>query len=264
MEWFSIAIEDEKNMHLHHISEFAIEVMKEATMEFGNTSQELDMRPLTPPECVDNAGPNQCSGSPASAQEPPIGSLNKQTALNLPLTPPATPKRQHRSTVSRSQLEAHRAVRLTRERSASSPTSDPLIKPKSEIYEAKSLSRTGGTLNRHSSGDISSGQERPHDLTKMAYAEQQKWITVQQKTFTKWLNTKIEVREVQVKDLVKDLSDGVRPFNCIFKALFLILIIPNPGYTHPPTRMPLQRVSRTICRQTETPRSAIRERKSIA
>lgn len=44
----------------------------------------------------------------------------------------------------------------------------------------------------------------------MAFAEQQKWITVQQKTFTKWLNTKIQEREVEVKDLVKDLSDGVR------------------------------------------------------
>ncbi|KAL1889848.1 alpha-actinin [Ceratocystis pirilliformis] len=53
--------------------------------------------------------------------------------------------------------------------------------------------------------------EPPKDqgLTKMAFAEQQRWITVQQKTFTKWLNTKIEVRNLQVNDLVKDLSDGV-------------------------------------------------------
>ncbi|KIN06256.1 hypothetical protein OIDMADRAFT_113756 [Oidiodendron maius Zn] len=43
----------------------------------------------------------------------------------------------------------------------------------------------------------------------MAFAEQQRWITVQQKTFTKWLNTKIESRGVAVVDLVKDLSDGV-------------------------------------------------------
>jgi hypothetical protein len=52
----------------------------------------------------------------------------------------------------------------------------------------------------------------PHEklLTKMAFAEQQHWITVQQKTFTKWLNTKIDARGLEVKDLVKDLSDGVR------------------------------------------------------
>ncbi|KAH6888582.1 calponin homology domain-containing protein [Thelonectria olida] len=43
----------------------------------------------------------------------------------------------------------------------------------------------------------------------MAFAEQQRWITVQQKTFTKWLNTKIEARNLEVKDLVADLSDGV-------------------------------------------------------
>ncbi|KAL2123923.1 hypothetical protein VTJ04DRAFT_288 [Mycothermus thermophilus] len=50
----------------------------------------------------------------------------------------------------------------------------------------------------------------PSSLTnKMAYAEQQQWVTVQQKTFTKWLNTKLEVRNLVVKDLVKDLSDGV-------------------------------------------------------
>ncbi|KAL2021032.1 hypothetical protein VTK56DRAFT_7687 [Thermocarpiscus australiensis] len=43
----------------------------------------------------------------------------------------------------------------------------------------------------------------------MAYPEQQRWITVQQKTFTKWLNTKLEVRNLEVKDLVHDLCDGV-------------------------------------------------------
>ncbi|KND94748.1 Alpha-actinin-like protein 1 [Tolypocladium ophioglossoides CBS 100239] len=43
----------------------------------------------------------------------------------------------------------------------------------------------------------------------MAFAEQQRWITVQQKTFTKWLNTKLVARNLEVKDLVADLSDGV-------------------------------------------------------
>ncbi|RDI79825.1 hypothetical protein Vi05172_g10163 [Venturia inaequalis] len=43
----------------------------------------------------------------------------------------------------------------------------------------------------------------------MAHLFEQQWITVQQKTFTKWLNSKIKVREVQIQDLVQDLSDGV-------------------------------------------------------
>ena len=65
----------------------------------------------------------------------------------------------------------------------------------------------------HSSpADALAAIEPPHEqgLTRMAYTEQQRWITVQQKTFTKWLNTKIEVRNLEVKDLVQDLSDGVR------------------------------------------------------
>ncbi|KAF2457189.1 alpha-actinin-2 [Lineolata rhizophorae] len=38
---------------------------------------------------------------------------------------------------------------------------------------------------------------------------EEKWVTVQQKTFTKWLNSKLKVRNVELVDLVKDLSDGV-------------------------------------------------------
>ncbi|KAL8729353.1 MAG: hypothetical protein Q9181_005029 [Wetmoreana brouardii] len=39
--------------------------------------------------------------------------------------------------------------------------------------------------------------------------QEQQWVAVQEKTFTKWLNSKINVREVAVNDLVTDLSDGV-------------------------------------------------------
>jgi hypothetical protein len=60
----------------------------------------------------------------------------------------------------------------------------------------------------------------------MAPLEQQ-WVKVQQKTFTKWcasprmhragtqltagcrLNSKLKTREVQIDDLITDLSDGV-------------------------------------------------------
>ncbi|KAI9729949.1 MAG: hypothetical protein M1834_006146 [Cirrosporium novae-zelandiae] len=37
----------------------------------------------------------------------------------------------------------------------------------------------------------------------------ERWVALQQKTFTKWLNNKIKIRKVAVNDLVKDLSDGV-------------------------------------------------------
>ncbi|KAM0334397.1 hypothetical protein ACHAQA_001423 [Verticillium albo-atrum] len=62
-----------------------------------------------------------------------------------------------------------------------------------------------------SPADALAAIEPPHDqgLTKMAFAEQQKWVTVQQKTFTKWLNTKLVARELEITDLVADLKDGV-------------------------------------------------------
>ncbi|KAJ9628572.1 alpha-actinin [Taxawa tesnikishii (nom. ined.)] len=42
----------------------------------------------------------------------------------------------------------------------------------------------------------------------MAVLLEQSWIKVQEKTFGKWLNNKLKVRDVEIQDLVKDLSDG--------------------------------------------------------
>ncbi|KAK4944512.1 alpha-actinin [Elasticomyces elasticus] len=38
---------------------------------------------------------------------------------------------------------------------------------------------------------------------------EKQWVNVQEKTFTKWLNNKISARELAVKNLVTDLSDGI-------------------------------------------------------
>ncbi|KAF1822956.1 uncharacterized protein K489DRAFT_410053 [Dissoconium aciculare CBS 342.82] len=38
---------------------------------------------------------------------------------------------------------------------------------------------------------------------------EQSWVKVQEKTFGKWLNNKLKARNVQLNDLVNDLSDGV-------------------------------------------------------
>ncbi|PNS18582.1 hypothetical protein CAC42_5121 [Sphaceloma murrayae] len=38
---------------------------------------------------------------------------------------------------------------------------------------------------------------------------EQSWVRVQEKTFGKWLNSKLKTRDVEIKDLVADLSDGV-------------------------------------------------------
>uniref|UniRef100_A0A8H7NAW0 Calponin-homology (CH) domain-containing protein n=1 Tax=Bionectria ochroleuca TaxID=29856 RepID=A0A8H7NAW0_BIOOC len=43
----------------------------------------------------------------------------------------------------------------------------------------------------------------------MANMEKERWVAIQKKTFTKWLNTKIAARDLEVKDLARDLTDGV-------------------------------------------------------
>ncbi|KAI1995370.1 alpha-actinin [Ophidiomyces ophidiicola] len=35
------------------------------------------------------------------------------------------------------------------------------------------------------------------------------WVNVQEKTFTKWVNSKLKIRDIAIDDLVADLSDGV-------------------------------------------------------
>ncbi|KAF2637776.1 alpha-actin-like proteinin [Massarina eburnea CBS 473.64] len=37
----------------------------------------------------------------------------------------------------------------------------------------------------------------------------EQWVKVQQKTFTKWFNSKIKVRSLEITDLITDLSDGI-------------------------------------------------------
>ncbi|KPM41529.1 Alpha-actinin-like protein 1 [Neonectria ditissima] len=107
-----------------------------------------------------------------------------------------------RSRRDKSQLHAVRAQR-SGSRSVSLGTKDSRDKPSNK---PKRFLR-----NSSSPADALAAVEPPHDtgLTRMAFAEQQRWITVQQKTFTKWLNAKLEARDIEVKDLVADLSDGI-------------------------------------------------------
>ncbi|KZZ89064.1 Calponin-domain containing protein [Ascosphaera apis ARSEF 7405] len=43
----------------------------------------------------------------------------------------------------------------------------------------------------------------------MLVSRETRWVSVQEKTFKKWLNSKIAARNLEIHDLVKDLSDGV-------------------------------------------------------
>ncbi|KAK2628575.1 hypothetical protein QTJ16_001678 [Diplocarpon rosae] len=125
-------------------------------------------------------------------------------SLDPPSPPPSIKARRDRSS---QQKEANRSKQFTnrQQRSATISVDDSNILRRKK---GRSFSRQTFSLPAdHGLKAI----EPPHEqaLVKMAFAEQQQWITVQQKTFTKWLNTKIEPRNLAVVDLVKDLSDGV-------------------------------------------------------
>ncbi|KAK3357166.1 alpha-actinin-3 [Lasiosphaeria hispida] len=117
-----------------------------------------------------------------------------------PLAHPHDPLHQQTPTRSRRDAKQLHAARLQRSGSTSLALATKKEGKKSRFQ--RSSSNPAGAL---------AATEPPHEqgLTRMAFAEQQRWITVQQKTFTKWLNTKLEARDLEVKDLVQDLSDGV-------------------------------------------------------
>ncbi|ESZ96057.1 hypothetical protein SBOR_3534 [Sclerotinia borealis F-4128] len=136
--------------------------------------------------------------------------------INAPNTPPATPPRVVKRERSASQRE--REILRSRQFSESARLQRSAEKPEKSEEELGLGRRRKGYQHRHKSKGSNSGSGEAlkaveplheHQLGKMAFAEQQQWITVQQKTFTKWLNTKIAHRKLEVVDLVKDLSDGV-------------------------------------------------------
>ncbi|KAF4457578.1 hypothetical protein F53441_628 [Fusarium austroafricanum] len=126
----------------------------------------------------------------------------RDSYCSLSSSPPSSPTPRTRR--DKSQLHA---ARVQRSGSTTISTGFPLGFQKGK----QPSSSRRFTPNGSTPADALTAVEPPHDqkLTRMAFAEQQRWVTVQQKTFTKWLNTKIEARNLEVKDLVKDLSDGV-------------------------------------------------------
>ncbi|KAF7955301.1 uncharacterized protein EAE97_000560 [Botrytis byssoidea] len=149
-------------------------------------------------------------------QEKRFSSSTTDFEINAPNTPPATPPRVVRRERSASQRE--RETLRSRQFSEAARLQRSAEKPEKGEEELGLGRRRKRYQHRNKSkGSISGSGEalkaveplHEHQLGKMAFAEQQQWITVQQKTFTKWLNTKIAHRKLEVIDLVKDLSDGV-------------------------------------------------------
>ncbi|KAK2045572.1 hypothetical protein LZ31DRAFT_240433 [Colletotrichum somersetense] len=166
--------------HLHHHS-------SSTAGSHTSTSSSASTTPTTPttagfsPPCADKT-------SPASRDR-----TNSGTNTTTAYSPSQRTRRDKK------ELQAQRLQR-------SGSTNLALARKEGTAKKNRFRSATGS-----SPADALAAVEPPHDqgLTRMAFAEQQKWITVQQKTFTKWMNTKLESRQLEVKDLVADLSDGV-------------------------------------------------------
>lgn len=147
---------------------------------------------ITPPPSEDgslcgeatpaNHPPRGCRDSASSADFPEVNNT-ANPSINFPPSPAASIK-SRRDRVS-AQREANRSKQFTTrlQRSASASTSTTA---EGELVERRRKGRwqTSSLPADHGLKAI----EPPHEqaLTKMAFAEQQKWITVQQKTFTKW------------------------------------------------------------------------------
>jgi len=135
------------------------------------------------------------NGSVASSSTPTTSSPSSTT--------PPSPTATDYSTASPESCE--KGTRLRNDSTGGSPTPNRTRRDKKELHAAR-LQRAGSvgvSINRKESiskvkklryssssspADALAAIEPPHDqgLTRMAFAEQQKWITVQQKTFTKW------------------------------------------------------------------------------
>ncbi|KYK60069.1 hypothetical protein DCS_01203 [Drechmeria coniospora] len=155
----------------------------------------------------------ECGGDPRPPSTPTSESATLPTFDSTPPRPLV-----QRSRRDKKELQA---ARLQRSEVATRSPPSPSSKGEVDVTSRGSRPRwrrsrraNGSSIGGNGSGGSRSktpagARNAEQGLTRMTFTEQQRWITVQQKTFTKWLNTKIEARELEVKDLVADLSDGV-------------------------------------------------------
>jgi hypothetical protein len=131
---------------------------------------------VTPP-LSENGDADRCPISTRTAEQ-----VNNDSAASSPFPPSPPSSIRVRRDRSSSQKEAIRSKQFTTrvQRSDSTASNNPLGRQKSKGFRHQ--------INSLPADHGLKAIEPPHEqaLTKMAFAEQQKWITVQQKTFTKW------------------------------------------------------------------------------
>lgn len=143
----------------------------------------LARAPPSPPPSDDG----RCCSGGRTTESPGNGSdVNNRTSTTLspPPTPQTKPRRSRDRLSVQKEREANRSRQFTNrlQRSSSTPSPEDTVRRHSDIRRK--------AAQRHSAPvqEIGKSEEKPNEqvLTKMAFAEQQRWITVQQKTFTKW------------------------------------------------------------------------------
>ena len=145
-------------------------IISSAPSEASISISETSTRAASPTPTYDyTASPNS---SPASSQK---GSPELHSAPKFASPTPSIP----RSRRTKKELNAARVQRSGSYGSQQAPTKDKETTPSKRRRFLSSATGQVGAL---------AAVEPAHEqvLTRMAFAEQQRWITVQQKTFTKW------------------------------------------------------------------------------
>lgn len=149
-------------------------------------------RPLTPPFEYDAQLAGASTGGCPAATMTPI-TINNNPLPSPPSPPSSIKGRRNRSSLQR---EANRSKQFTSRLQRSATTTE-------NTNDSDLLGRRPGRSFRRQTTSLPVDHglkaiEPPHEqaLTKMAFAEQQKWITVQQKTFTKWYASRIGLPEM--------------------------------------------------------------------
>ena len=143
----------------------------------------------TPPPSEAGSRDSRCHS--ADLSDFPAYDVNNTTEPSLSQTPfpqsPPTPPQKSRRDL---QKEANRSRQFTTrlQRSSTTGSEDGEVPLGREGRRRRFHRPTSLPVKENQTDEALKAVEPLHEqvLTKMAYAEQQKWITVQQKTFTKW------------------------------------------------------------------------------
>jgi len=138
----------------------------------------IDSGVITPPASETGS---RCPTDFSSLAGYDVNNISK-SQFPFPQSPPTPPTQSRRDL----QKEANRSIQFTTRLRSATTGSEESEAPSGREGRRRKFHPQRNSL--YNTDEALKAVEPLHDpvLTKMAFAEQQKWITVQQKTFTKW------------------------------------------------------------------------------